>query len=148
MPRCYSEKCKREGLPVAAMFPPIAKIAPAHVRPDGEPCTEVPGTYADDVREMIMAEDALWDLEGAAAPEPDEPPPAPLKFEPVPDRKVEAEPPPAVEKPAHEPATAREPKKPDRRADKRRRDDKRKEALAAQKKVKPRGEEDIDEWSP
>lgn len=70
MPICHSPKCLRQDLPVAAMFPPIAKIVPAHVRPDGEPCTELPGTYADDVHEMIMDEDALWDLDGTNKPGP------------------------------------------------------------------------------
>lgn len=136
MPRCYSDKCRRENLPVAAVFPPIAKIAPAHVRPDGEPCTELPGTYAEDVHEMILGEDKLWDLDGqtAVVDPPEREVPLKSAINP-PEREVlliprEAPPPPT-------------PKKTDRRSEKRRR------AKGASEQ-RPSVEEavDVDDWDP
>lgn len=157
MPTCYHQKCQRQDLPFAAGLIKLAKTPSAHVRPDGEPC-DPPGTYPSDVVETILDDDSMWDLDAEAELEVEEPSPlaaaiakgdTAAKAAPIPER----EDPPARAQilPVRESVQAREPKKPDRRAEPRRRDDKRKKALAPRKPEAPaRAEEPeaIDDWDP
>lgn len=57
--------CQRDDLPIAAAFPPKARIAVAHVKPNGEPCMDgsPTGTYDTEVLALIVQDDALWDPE-------------------------------------------------------------------------------------
>lgn len=57
--------CKREDLPSAAAFPPIARMPCAHAKPDGEPCHEGSphGTYDEEILALVVEDDAMWDPE-------------------------------------------------------------------------------------
>lgn len=120
MPPCTA--CKRDDVPRAPAFPRSLPFPPlvAHVTLQHEPCKDSMGeTYDLETKQVIVAEDGLWDLGEYDAPQTE----APKAIGPIL---------PAIKKPTGR-RSKRAPAKP---------------AAADAKEEDPEGDSSIDDWIP
>lgn len=82
MPRCVLPLCGRDELPPGPGMPPGIGIPCAHVTKTGTPCPSSFGeSYDAEAKQVIVTEDALWNLPDIVEPpsKREEPPPTPKR---------------------------------------------------------------------
>ena len=137
MPDCTHPACGRKGLPLAAAFPPAARLPAAHANAKNEPCPFSPNAYDFEIHAMIVGDDAWWSL----PKDPDPPRELPKEFAAIVDALPAVDP--AAEASVSSKLLDHLKRGPHRKLEKRA-----KKAPAPPAKTDVKDEDEVDAWDP